>query len=204
MHIAVIGGTRGVGYRVIEQALAAGHTVTALARNPDKLKPLAHPDLHVVVGNVLQPDDVMQVVTGADVVINSLGSTADNPDTVCTDGTRVIIDAMHTAGVKRLITVTALGVGDSMDQVPLAFKLIIKTALRKAYADKNEQEKLIQQSDLDWITVRPGGLTDAPATGRYRVGKSATAGQISRADVAAFVLQQLTDNTYLRQAVAIS
>lgn len=203
MHIAVFGGSQGIGRSVIQQALAQGHSVAALLRNPAKID-LAHPNLTIVAGDVLDATPVGQVVTGAAVVINTLGGTANNPDDICTQGTRRILAAMQQQGVRRLVTVTALGVGDSYDKVPLAFKAIIKTALRKAYADKESQERLIMASDRDWIIVRPGGLSDDPASGAYQVGDEVRAGRVSRADVAAFLLTQLSDDAYLRRAVGIS
>ena len=78
------------------------------------------------------------------------------------------------------------------------------TVLRQAIADKEAQEELVRATDLDWVIVRPGGLTDRPAAGKYQVGTAVKAGQVSRADVAEFVLQQFSDDTYLRQAVSIS
>ncbi len=113
---------------------------------------------------------------------------------------------MEEAGIRRLIAITSLGVGDSKDQVPFIFKILMSTVLRKAIQDKEEQEKIIRATDLDWTIVRPGGLTDGPQTGTYRIGvdQSISAGQVSRADVAAFVLKQLDDSTYLRMTPAIS
>lgn len=206
INIAVFGGSQGVGKSVVEQALAQGHRVTVLARTPNKIA-ITHPQLTVVSGDVLDSEAVARVVEGQQVVINSLGGTANNPIDICTRGTKQIIQAMNKYGVRRLITVTALGVGDSYDQVPFFFKGIIATILRKAYADKNTQEPLIMTADLDWIIIRPGGLSDKPATGVYRFGtdKSISGGpSISRADVADFVLKQLEDNRYLRRAVAVS
>jgi uncharacterized protein YbjT (DUF2867 family) len=113
--------------------------------------------------------------------------------------------AMSAAGVKRLIVVSSLGVGDSKEQVPLFFKAIIATALRKAFQDKEAQEKLVMASELDWTIIRPGGLTDGPATGAYRAGMDRSiGGQIARSDVAAFALTQLTGDDYLRKTPAIA
>jgi uncharacterized protein YbjT (DUF2867 family) len=83
---------------------------------------------------------------------------------------------------------------------------LMTTVLRKPMEDKERQEALVKASDLDWTIVRPGGLTDSPATGNYKSGLDPEigAGQVSRADVAAFVLKQLTDLTYLHKAPAIS
>jgi putative NADH-flavin reductase len=206
MKIAVFGATGGTGREVVKQALAAGHQVTALARNPASLDS-ADSDLTVVAGNVLDIEAVQQALTGADVAVVSLGSTANNPDNIVSQGTQVILDAIgQLGGPRRIVVVSSIGVGDSKDQVPFAFKMLMKTVLRKAIEDKERQEALVKASGLDWIIVRPGGLTDGSATGQYQAGldPKISAGQVSRADVAAFVLQQLTDDTYLRQAPAIT
>ena len=205
MNIAVFGGSRGVGRQVIEQALAQGNTIQALVRTPENFD-IDDERVTAVTGNVLNPQDVTACVTGADAVVCSLGSTGNNPDNIASEGTKNIIAAMKQAHVKRLVVVSSLGVGDSKDQIPFAFKMLVKSVLKKVMQDKEIQEQAVKDSGLEWIIVRPGGLTDNPATGSYQSGtdKSIMAGQVSRADVADFVLQQLTDDTYLHQTPAIS
>jgi len=206
MKIAVFGATGGTGYQVVEQALRAGNQLVALVRNPSRFG-LASPDLTVVQGNVLDAARVEETLAGADAVVVSLGNTANNPDHIVSQGTQVIVEAMQKLGrPTRIVVVSSLGVGESKDQVPFAFKMLMKTALKKPMEDKERQEALVKASGLDWTIVRPGGLTDGPATGSYKSGLDPriTAGQVTRADVAAFVLQQLTNDTYLRKAPAIT
>lgn len=206
MIIAVFGATGGTGQQVVRQALAMGHTVRALVREVGKLD-LAHDRLMVIQGNVLDASKVEETLRGSDAVVVSLGNTANNPDFVVSQGTQVIVDAMQRLGQpRRIVVVSSLGVGESKDQVPLAFKMLMKSVLKKPMQDKERQEEIVKSSGLEWIIVRPGGLTDGPATGQYRAGldPKIVAGQVSRADVAAFVLQQLTDDTYLRKAPAIT
>ena len=206
MQIAVFGATGGTGQQVVQQALAAGHSVTALVRDPSRLA-AQDERLTVVEGDVLDRAKVDETVSGADAVIVSLGNTSNNPDYIVSRGTEVIVDAMTAAGIPmRLIVVSSLGVGESRDQVPFAFKMLMNTVLKKAMDDKERQEALVKASGFDWIIVRPGGLTNGPATGSYKAGVDVklTAGQVSRADVAAFVLLQLDDDTYLHQAPAIT
>jgi putative NADH-flavin reductase len=205
MKLAVFGATGGTGLQIVQQALAAQHSVTALVRDPAKLT-IQNPALTVIAGNVLEENCAQEAVNGADAVIVALGNTAKNPDMVVSKGTAVIIAAMQKAGVRRLIVVSSLGVGDSKDEVPFYFKALMATVLRKAMQDKEEQEKLVAASNLDWIIVRPVGLTDSPATGQYvaGVGVKLRGGQVSRADVADFVLKQLTDDQYLGKAPSIS
>ncbi len=205
MNIGIFGGTQGVGLAALKQALAEHHHVTLLARTPDKVE-IEDENLTIVQGDVLNVSDVEKVVAGQDAIINSLGGTKNNPDNVCTIGTRHIIGMMKNFGVKRLLTVTALGVGDSRKQVPFVFKMLMKTILRKAYADKEKQEQAIRASGLEWLIVRPGGLTDEPKSGKWAViksGDSAPSSRISRADVAAFLLAQLDREEYLYEAIGL-
>lgn len=205
MKLAVFGATGGIGTQITEQALAAGHEVTILVRDLARMK-IDHEKLYVVIGNVLDPGKVEEAVAGSEAVIITLGNTSDNPDMVVSSGTEHIIQAMQKQGISRLVAVTSLGVGDSKDQVPLSFKMLMKTVLRKTMEDKERQEELIRHSELDWIIVRPGGLTNGPPTGNYTYGvdPAIMAGQISRADAAEFVLKQLTDDTFLHQATAVT
>jgi putative NADH-flavin reductase len=121
-------------------------------------------------------------------------------------GTQRILTAMQETGVRRIVVVTSLGVGDSREQIAWPFRVIMDLTLKPILAAKAEQEQLVKASGLDWIIVRPGGLTDGPKTGRYRFGldRLLKGGRISRADVAEFVLRQVTDETFLRQTPAVT
>lgn len=205
MKIALFGATGGTGREIVRQALEQGYTVSALVRDPARLG-ISDANLTLSIGDVLDPAAVASVVEGADVAIISLGNTPNNPDFIVSEGTAVILDAMREAGVARVIAITSLGVGESKDQVPLAFRMLMRTVMKRPMEDKERQERLVKESGLDWIIIRPGGLTNGSATGTYRAGTdpNIVAGQVSRADVAAFTLQQVADDTYLRQAPAIT
>ena len=205
MDIAVFGATGGTGHQVVEQALAAEHTVRALVRTPSKLG-IAHDNLIVIAGNVLDTAKVTETIQGVDAVVCSLGSSSDNPKDIVSQGTQNIVNAMLHAHVPRLIVISSLGVGDSKKQIPFTFKLIASTFLRGVMADKERQEAIVKGSDLDWTIVRPGGLTDGPKTGGYTFGldPKIKANQISRADVADFILKQLTDDTFVHKTPAIT
>ena len=180
MKIAVFGATGGTGLQVVKQALAAGPQVTALARDPARLDGVG-PNLTVVTGSVLDSGAVQQALAGADAAVVSLGNTANNPDYVVSQGTGVILDAIAAlGGPRRLAVVSSLGVGESKDQVPFALRMLMKTALRKPMEDKERQEALVKASGLDWIIVRPGGLTDGPA----RLPGTSTTHMIPRASAA--------------------
>lgn len=205
MKLAVFGATGGTGQEIVTQALAAGHEVTVLVRDSSRLN-VTHDKLYLVIGDVLNPEKVEETLAGAEAVCCSLGNTANNPDFVVSDGTHNIIEGMKKQEIKRLLVVSAIGVGDSRDRVSRSFKVLMKTVLRKAYEDKEKQEQIVRESGLDWVIIRPGGLTNGPATGEYEFGldPSIGGGQVTRADVAAFVLQQLNDDTFLHQTPAIA
>jgi putative NADH-flavin reductase len=203
MRIALFGATGGTGREVLQQALALDHSVQALMRDASRLTP--QPGLTVVVGDVLDVSATEQCVAGAEAVICVLGSKPKQPP-IEARGTAVILAAMQRKGVRRLLAVTSMGVGDSRKQVNPAFRLAMDLTLKAIIQAKAEQEQLIRDSDLDWTIVRPGGLSDGPRTGTYRHGmdESIKAGRISRADVAEFVLQQLEDKAYWRKTPAVT
>ncbi|MFI9635623.1 NAD(P)-dependent oxidoreductase [Nocardia sp. NPDC051929] len=206
MRIAVFGATGTVGRLVVERALREGHEVTAFTRSAASVTQ-RHERLRVVEGDVLDTDSVQRAVEGQEAVLISLGN--GRKGVVRAGGTKAIIDAMRRTGVKRLICQTTLGVGDSKGNLNFLWKYVMfGLLLRPAYADHVEQEEYVLASDLDWTIVRPSAFTDGPATGGYRRGFRADEPgltlKISRADIADFMIEQLTDTTYLRQAPGIS
>jgi putative NADH-flavin reductase len=202
MHIALFGATGGTGQQILAQALEQGHRVTALVRDPSKLS--ERTGLTKVVGDALDQSAATACVSGADAVVCVLGSHGGR-DPIEARGTGRILDAMRETGVRRIVVVTSLGVGDSREQLPWFFRVIMELTLKAVLAAKEEQERLVKTSGLDWIIIRPGGLTDGPKTGTYRFGvdRSLKSGRIARADVADFVLRQLNDDTFLRQTPAV-
>ena len=206
LKIAVFGATGGTGKEVLSQALSKGHEISALVRDPYRLSQTTPEKVQIVVGDVLNSEVVIETIQDADAVIVTLGHRADSPENTVSEGTRNIIRAMEENNLKRLVVVTSLGVGDSKNQVPFAFKIILKTALRKVMADKENQEKAVKESSLDWVIVRPGGLTDDPARGEYTFGTedSIMAGSIPRADLAEFVIKQVIEDQFIHKAVAVT
>ncbi len=205
MHIAVFGATGGTGKEIIKQALEAGHEVTALVRDISKIKK-KEDKLYLVVGDVLDGYKVEETLAATEAVICALGHSSNNPDDVVSQGTKNIVEGMKKQGIVRLVVVSSAGVGDSIDQVSRSFKMLTKTVLRKSMEDKERQEAIVKATDLEWVIVRPSGLSNGVATGEYQMGAetSIEASQISRADVAACVLGQLTDDTYLYQTPIIT
>ncbi len=204
MKIAIFGATGGTGQELVRLALAQGHLVTAFVRDPGRL-PFREEGLKLVVGDVLEAGCVTEAMANQEAAIVALGSHDRKERSVRSEGTANVIRAMQAYGVPRLVVVSAGGVGDSYQGAPLILKLVIKTMLKNTYADHEHQERHVRQSGLDWVIVRPAMLTDGPATGRFDNGTSGglPEGKVSRADVASFVLRQLTDERYLLQAVSI-
>jgi putative NADH-flavin reductase len=208
MKLLVFGATGGTGRELVEQALAQGHEVTAYARNPAKLGDITHARLQVIRGDVLDAAAVEQAVPGHDAVVCAIGAGAGRTS-LREDGTRNIVRAMEKVGVRRLICQSSMGVGDSRANLGFLTKcVIVPVFLRHAFADHERQEAVVKESDLDWTIVRPPHLKDGPRTGAYRHGFPTTdtgiQGQISRADVADFMLKQLTEDTYLHQTPGLS
>jgi putative NADH-flavin reductase len=206
VKVLIIGATGSTGRILLEKALEQGHQVTALARNPSAVAPREYRP-RVLGGNVLDPEAVEAAVAGQDAVLSALGTRSTKPTTLFSESTHNVISAMDKQGVRRLVCVTGIGVGDSKGHVGFLYDRIIRPfVVKNVYEDKERQEEAIKQSDLDWVIVRPARLTDEPARGKYRVflGGSYTAKTISRADVAAFMLAQLTDDTYVRKMPVIS
>ncbi|WP_458690389.1 NAD(P)-dependent oxidoreductase [Nocardia tengchongensis] len=206
MNVAIFGATGTIGRHVVTQALAAGHQVTVLVRDPAKLT-VTHERLRAVTGDVLDPAAVERTVIGQDAVIVALG--AGRKGVVRAEGTRLIIEAMNRTGVKRLICQSSLGVGDSRGNLNFVWKYVMfGMLLRPAFADHVRQEEYVLAGDLDWTIVRPSAFTDGPATGDYRRDFPGTETglslKISRADVAGFLVEQLTDGTYVRRTPGIS
>jgi putative NADH-flavin reductase len=208
MKLLIFGSTGGTGRELLKQALGQGYNVTAFARDPARLDDITHPNLQVVRGDVLNPADVENAVARQEAVFCTIGSGAKRT-TLREGGTRNIVEAMRKTGVQRFICQSSLGVGDSRDNLPFFTKYIIVTIfLRHAFADHERQEAAVKQSSLAWTIVRPPHLRDGPRTGVYRHGfptsDKQTKGKISRADVADFMLKQLTDDTYLHQTPGVS
>lgn len=206
MKIVIFGAAGGTGRDVVEQALAQGYEVTAFDRNPAALT-IQHPKLNLVKGDIFDTASVEEAVTGQDAVICVLGVSPTTTIPVCSVGTEHIIAAMQKTGVKRFICQSAFTVA-ALDgewrEVPWVLPVLLKFTpkVKAMFADKIIQERATRQSDLDWIIVRPAQLTDGPRRGNYKIGTSLKIGlraKISRADVADFLLKQVSDDTYLHQ-----
>lgn len=206
--IALFGATGKTGRRVLERALAAGHRVRALVRDPAKLGE-AHPALTVIRGDVTDPAAVSEAVEGADVVLSLFGQVKGSPKTLQTEGTRVIVDAMRRAGVRRIVTLSGGGLRDAQDR-PKAADRVIRLALKAlaghVLADAEGHLEVLRASGLDWTVVRGPRLTEEPGVGRYRQGwvGVGTGTSISRDDLADFILTQVDDRAFVGQLPFVS
>jgi putative NADH-flavin reductase len=203
-HILVIGASKGIGLETVRQALETGHSVRALARSANGIG-LADPRLEKVRGDALNAVDVVAALKGVSVVIQTLGirfAEMFRPVHLFSDATRVLVDAMATTGVRRLICVTGFGAGASEANISLLQRIPFQLVFGRTYQDKSVQERLIKESALEWTIVRPGVLTGEKRTGRYRVLDQPSQwrnGVIGRADVADFLVRQIDSVASIRK-----
>ena len=221
MKLTIFAVTGGIGRQLLEQAIAAGHDVTAVARNPQHLSPAP---ARAVAADLASTDlaALHPAVAGADAVLSALGPRSKADAGVAARGTKVVIQAMQAAGVRRIIVVSAAPIGtvpspgrphpprhDPGDGFIVRYLAdpIVKRALREHYADLARMEDVLRDSDLDWTAVRPPRLTSKPVTGRYRtaVGQNIRRGLfVSRADVAHYMLSILDQAETFRRTVGIA
>lgn len=205
MKILIFGATGHTGQELVKQALARGHSVTAFARSPEKLR-VSGAQLRVVQGT-LDPESMLPAIEGQDAVASALGASGpwtSSPAQVT--GIRKIVECMERKSVGRLVYQSALGVGDSRDDLGfLVRNLLVPILLRRVFAEHLIAEDAIRASKLNWTIVRPTNLTNGPAQGSYHSGphiKDATPlGRLPRADVADFMLQEIEQERDIRQAV---
>ena len=213
MQVLIIGANGGIGRQCVEQALEAGHHVTAIVRNPSKL-PLKHSNLQIVQGDVTEPFSFSDHYTGKDVVISAIGVSGgifgDRPTTLYSAGAKNILYEMGEASVRRVFFISASAVETSPVLpffVRLVSKYIIQKLLKNMYADLLLMEQTVKASALDWTIIRPPQLINKSRTGKYRIAINRflkNALKISRADTADFILRNLQNENIYRSAVEIA
>jgi uncharacterized protein YbjT (DUF2867 family) len=201
MKILILGATGGTGRLIVNNALTKGHSVVALVRSAARTD---LPGAELIEGDATSEITLGRALDGCDAVVSALGTGMGfRKVSLLTEATRALLPAMTRIGVRRLVCVSALGVGDSRGHGGFVFDRIFQPLLlSQAYKDKNRQEAAIRTSSLDWVIVRPGMLTDDPAQGSVRAVinlAGINGGKVARADVARFVLDQLTTDTWLRR-----
>ena len=197
MKVVVFGAQGGIGTQVVEQALTAGHEVTAIVRRPLEVK-LQHERLQVIKGDVLEPATIREAIVGKDAVVSALGVRSRAPTTLYSQGVANIIQAMQAAHVRRLMCVSASGIDPGPLWQRLFAKPILWLILKEMYSDLVRMETVVKASDLDWTILRPPGFTNGPRTGRYQtaVNQHLSPGlSISRADIADYIVTHLNDRS---------
>lgn len=209
MRIAVFGATGPTGRLLVAQALEEGDTVSALVRNPAKLR-ITNERLTVVTGELTDTDAIEKVVAGADGVISLLGQGRPVKGKPITRGTQNILSAMQKLGVSRIVAVATASAKDPRDVPSLRSRLAIgfaRTFMRDAYDDVTATAKAIRESDRDWTIVRPQLLNDGPKNGHVvagYLGDGVNGTYLARANAADFMLRQLRNASYSRQAPVVS
>ena len=209
MKIAIFGATGETGRQLVEQALAAGYQVVAYVRNPSKLN-TKHENLTIVQGELADQAIIERAVSAADAVISVLGPRGGSKGKPITRGMQNIIEAMKKQGVRRLIISSTLSAKDPNDLPDFKAKALVnlvKLTMHAAYEEIVSVADTVRKSDLDWTIVRLTTLNNNPKSGKVRVGylgKGEVGLRISRADLAEFILKQVQDTKYLRQAPVIS
>ncbi len=207
--IALFGGSGRTGQQFLEQALEADYYIQALARAPEKI-PQQSVQLHILPGDVLNPDDVERTVANADLVVSLFGHVKGSPAELQTRGTQHIVDAMKRHGVERIISLSGAGLPfPEKDQPKFMDKMIrtiMKIAVPKVLNDAIGHAEVLRNSGLSWTIVRGPRLTNGPHTGKYRVGwvgvNASTS--ISRADLADFILREVQEERFSSQMPFVS
>ncbi|MFC1670019.1 NAD(P)-dependent oxidoreductase [Spirochaetota bacterium] len=202
MKITLFGASGRTGGHVLKLALEKGHEITAFVRNSNKLN-MEHKNLSICQGDAFNTEDVEKAVKGADAVLGTIGTTSRAESTTVSRAMENIIKAMEKHGVKRIISLSTMGAGESMDYIGLVWRIFLKLLLSGPIRDHERHEDLIRASSLDWTIIRPGALLSKPGTGRYTVGYNLGTGRICREDLAEFMVKQLETEEYLKMTPSI-
>lgn len=213
IKIFIAGASGGIGREAVQQALQAGHQVTALVRDASKL-PIVHPNLKIVTGDVLQPLTFSHHLQGQQVVISALGVSGaglfnDKPTIIYSKGCANLLVAMEQYGISWIFCISASAVEISPVlpwYVRFAAKYILQKLLKHMYADLRKMETIVKAGKTNWTIIRPPQLTDGPSTGQYRMALNAylrNGLKISRADVAHFMIHQLNNNELINTTVEL-
>ncbi len=205
MKVLIVGAAGRTGRAVVDRAVTEGHEVTAFVHNDAGYDV---PGVEVRAGDASDMAAIGAAIVGQDAVIDTVGGkTPYKSTTLEASVATTIVAAMQRHGVRRLVVTSSIGVGDSSANSPFFLKILLATFLRGSSADKAKMESAVRGSESDWVITRPSVLTEKPATGDVRifsVDNRDKAHSITRADLAAFLVAQLTSNDHLRQAVTIA
>ena len=209
MRLLLLGATGRTGRELLLQALLHGHRLTALARDPGRLA-VHDESIHAIAGSATDPAAINAALEGQEAVLCTLGPRSPNAllaFDLMQATVEALVPAMQAQRVGRIVMLSALGAGQSSGQAPAPFRLMFRTLFRQVGKDKAIAEARLEDSELDWTIVYPPSLTNGPRTSTYRHGQTMTLRgmpRISRADIAEFMLAQLTDPGYIRKSAIIS
>lgn len=205
MKLTIFGASSATGKQLLEKALSNGHEVTAFVRDETRLG-IAHPNLRVLCGDALKYEDVEAAVQGCEAVLSTLGPKG-KPAVMAAESTRHILKAMEKHHVKRIILVSVAGIDVPQDRRGKSLiDSLLKFVLRDVFVDRQNQLSVLASSNVDWVAVRVPRLTDEAAKGTVKAffGKPSPAWKITRADLADFMLAQLSSDQWLKQAPIVS
>lgn len=208
--VLVLGATSGIGALAVQECVARGLYVRAFARSADTLPPTDQ--VEPFAGDATSNEDVARALVGVDAVIYALGikeriAMLWEEESLFSETTRTLLEAMVSRGTKRLVAVTGFGAGRSRRAMSALESFGHKAVLGRPYADKDRQEALIMASDLDWTIVRPVILTKGAKTGRVRVLREPSEwrnGLVSRADVAGYLVDAVVEGLDIRSDVVLA
>ena len=209
MNITVFGATGGTGTALVEQALAAGHEVTAVVRDPARMKVARHPRLRVVTADVMDPASIAPALAGTDAAVNTVGPHGLGRTTIQQDSVRSILQAMHQVGARRLLHISGSSTVDDGESWYMRFPvkpLARATFLGNSCTDMRGAESLIRASDMDWTIFRPPALNSKPARGyRTAIDRNLPHGfSVTRADLAACMVAMLPEPTIVHHHVGVA
>lgn len=208
MKIVVFGASRGAGLKVVEQALEAGHIVTAFVRTPSNME-IKHVNLTLFQGDSLDASAVDKAVAGQEAVISTLGPTRPPVPHMMETSAKNIVAAMKKHGVRRIVSTTGAGVRQPEDQPKFSdafISFLLNLLAKEVVLDSAANVDVIKSSDLEWTIIRFPRLMDGEHTGKYRVGYVGrdSSSQLSRADGADFVLKELTEKKWIKKLPVVS
>lgn len=202
MRVAVFGATGKTGEQAWKLLLEAGHDVTLFGRSVERR--YAEEPLARVQGDVLDADAVSKAIEAQDAVLVCLGPVSTKDQTTLSQGAANIASAMQAHGTRRVVFISAAGVGESWKQIPWYSKLLFGTVLKKILAEHAREEEIFATSALEWTAVRAAVLTDKPATGRVNASNTGPNKTIPRADLAAFLVAELVSQDHVNQAISVT